>query len=474
MRAAQPFDDVIVPAHLPLRGRYNRSVLPALVYTALTAAVASSLGMPLVPTIADEFGVSINAAQWMLTVNLLSGALATPIMGRLSDGGRVKGLLLAGLGVLLAGSVVAALAPTFSIFLVGRALQGISYAINPMTIVIARTQMEAHRAQYGISTLSVIVAAGLGLGYPLTGVIAAFLDFRFAFWFAVVFTISAIVVVIVIVPSGSEKGIQRRKFDFVGAVALSTALGALLLGVSEAPTWPLPITIATLSLSVVASVGWVFIELRTEHPFVDLRLFRFPDILLANVTAIALGTAMYIALSIVSLVAQAPTNTGYGIELPLALSGFIILPLSIGSLTANRLVRIVSRRTSMSDLLVIGSGMLAISTVFLAIAHAELWQILVGMLFFGLGIGATFGAMPALIGRRVASAELGSAVSFNQVLRTVGGSLGSAITAAVIAANLAPDLYPTTAGVVWAMTAGAVICVAVFVTLFLQTWRRRG
>nr|WP_223172552.1 MFS transporter [Microbacterium sp. NIBRBAC000506063] len=76
---------------LPLSGSGGRWLLRALVYTALTAAVASSLGMPLVPTIAEEFGVSINAAQWMLTVNLLVGALATPIMGRLSDGSHVKG-----------------------------------------------------------------------------------------------------------------------------------------------------------------------------------------------------------------------------------------------------------------------------------------------------------------------------------------------------------------------------------------------
>nr|WP_262927791.1 MFS transporter [Microbacterium sp. NIBRBAC000506063] len=368
---------------------------------------------------------------------------------------------------------MAAIAPTFSVFLVGRALQGVSYAINPMTIVIARSQLEPRRAQHGISTLSVTVAAGLGIGYPLTGVIAAFLDFRFAFWFAVVFALSAILVVAFIVPSGAELDLERRTFDYLGAVVLSVALGALLLGISEAPIWPLLATFATLSLSVIAFVVWVFVELRTEHPLVDLRLFRLPDVLLANVTAIALGTAMYIALSIVSLVAQAPTSTGYGIELPLAVAGLFILPLSAGSLAANRLVRIASRRTSMSSLVVVGSGMLAVSTVFLAVAHSELWEVLVGMLFFGLGVGATFAAMPAVIARRVASAELGGAVSFNQVLRTVGGSFGSAITSSVIAANLAPDRYPSSGGVVLALSAGAAICVAVLVALVASAGRSR-
>ncbi|MGO2643187.1 MFS transporter, partial [Brevibacterium aurantiacum] len=69
-------------------------LLPALVYAALSTAVVSSLGMLLVPTISTEFHVSISAAQWMLTINLLVGAIVTPVMGRLSDGPHKKRLLV--------------------------------------------------------------------------------------------------------------------------------------------------------------------------------------------------------------------------------------------------------------------------------------------------------------------------------------------------------------------------------------------
>ena len=113
-------------------------LLRSLVYTALTSAIVSSLGMLLVPKISHEFAVSISAAQWMLTINLLVGAVATPIMGRLSDGPYTKRLLLCSLTCILIESVVAACAPNFTVFLVGRALQGLSYGIVPVTIALAR------------------------------------------------------------------------------------------------------------------------------------------------------------------------------------------------------------------------------------------------------------------------------------------------------------------------------------------------
>jgi MFS family permease len=60
------------------------------VYAALSSGIVSSLGMLLVPSVADEMNVPVNSAQWMLTINLLVGAVATPIMGRLSDGPRKR------------------------------------------------------------------------------------------------------------------------------------------------------------------------------------------------------------------------------------------------------------------------------------------------------------------------------------------------------------------------------------------------
>ena len=84
-------------------------------------------------------------------------------------------------------------------------------------------------------------------------------------------------------------------------------------------------------------------------------------------------------------------------------------------------------------------------------------------------MGASYAAMPALIARSVATEELGSSVSFNQVLRTVGSSFGTAVSGAVLAANMAPDLHPTGAGISTTLAIGALLCAAVFIALLIHT-----
>lgn len=65
-----------------------------------------------------------------------------------------------------------------------------------------------------------------------------------------------------------------------------------------------------------AAAAWALLELRTDHPLINLRVLRDGDVLVANGTAAGLGAAMYIC-SVASLIAQSPDTTGYGIALPL-------------------------------------------------------------------------------------------------------------------------------------------------------------
>lgn len=446
------------------------TLLPALIYAALTSAIVSSLGMLLVPTISQEMHVEVSTAQWMLTVNLLVGAVATPIMGRLSDGPHTKRLLVWALAVVLAGSVVAAIAPSFTVFLVGRALQGLTYGVVPVTIALARRHLAENQVRVGISSLSVVVATGLGVGYPLTGILAALFDFRFAFWFAALFVVTAVAAVWRVVPDGPDAQAPRVPFDVPGALLVGGGLSVLLAAVSEGPRWgwASPWTIGLLVGAAAVLAVWSLVELRAPYPLINLRVLGDGDVLVANGTAIGLGAAMYVSLSIGSLIAQAPASTGYGIALPLFWAGFVMLPLSMGSFGANRLVRAQAHRIHMRTLLLVGAGLVAASSILMWRAHDDLWEILIGMFGFGAGIGMTYAAMPGLIARSVAATELGSAVSFNQVLRTVGGSFGSAVAGAVLAAHLSADLHPTDGGIDLALAIGAVGCVVVFAALLIN------
>ena len=160
--------------------------MPTLVTIGSLMAVVSSLGAPLIPTLSRADGVSLSTGEWILTITLLTGALVTPIMGRLADGPRQRDVILFTLGCVVVGCIVAAVSENFAELLVGRGLQGFGLGILPVTMAIARRHLSPEKARRTIATLSVTTAMGVGLGYPITGLIAQAWDFRAAYWFGAI------------------------------------------------------------------------------------------------------------------------------------------------------------------------------------------------------------------------------------------------------------------------------------------------
>jgi len=110
------------------RGWRDAALVPSLVAVGAMVAIISSLGAPLIPTIAAQDHVSLSTAQWLLTAALLTGALVTPVLGRLADGTHQRDVIVLALGVVVLGSVLAAVSNSFVLLVVGRGLQGVGLA----------------------------------------------------------------------------------------------------------------------------------------------------------------------------------------------------------------------------------------------------------------------------------------------------------------------------------------------------------
>ena len=257
-----------------------RLLVGALVYTGLVVSLIGTLGTPLIPLIVRDQHVSFVAAQWMLTVTLLVGAVAGPTLGRLGDGPRRKGVLMGGLGSVLAGAAVAGVAGNFPQLLVGRALMGLGLGLMPLTFAIARDCLPRPMNLRVVAMLSVTVASGTGLGYPLTGTIADHVDYHFAFWLAAVLGAVAIGLIALAVPGADLAGAgadrPRRPFDVPGALLIGLALGTVLLGFSEATSWgwASPAVLGLFAAGVVLGAGWFAVERTSKAP---LRRAALPD-----------------------------------------------------------------------------------------------------------------------------------------------------------------------------------------------------
>ena len=214
--------DLLTPPWRP------RAVLPVLVAVSALVAVVTSLGAPLIPSIAQSDGVSLSTGEWVLTAALMSGALATPAMGRLADGPRKRRVIVVALAVVCAGCVLSAVSTGFAMLVVGRGLQGVGLGLLPVTMAIARSEFSPQKTARAVATLSVSAAVGAGLGYPITSLIAQFYDYRAAFWFGAITVGAALVLVMVVLPWQSDG--RSRPFDYLGMATLGHCRGRRVRG----------------------------------------------------------------------------------------------------------------------------------------------------------------------------------------------------------------------------------------------------
>ena len=448
-----------------------RALVPALIFIGTCVAVISSLGAPLVPAIASDTGASPADAQWTLTITLLVGAVATPVVGRLGDGPHRRPVVLVVLAVVVAGGVLAALPLGLGWIIAGRGLQGFALGLTPVAIATARDVLAGERGRSTAAALSLTTAVGIGLGYPITGAIAEFGGVHTAFWFGAAFTAVALVTALVVFPAAPSRPATR--LDVVGGLLLGVGLACLLLFTSEggAHGWASPWLLVLAAVAVVALVTWVFWELRRPFPLVDLHLARGRTAGVAHTAALLIGLSNYLMITGVTFLAQTPVSSGYGFGASVVLSGLILLPFSVGSLVAGRVTRALVVRGRGAVVLPASALITALANLLFATARTELWELFLLMGVCGFGVGGAFSAFPGLIARAVPPSETGSAMGLNQVLRYVGFATGSALTATLLeAATPEGGAYPASGGytALGLLACGVALVTAVLIAVLLR------
>nr|MDT0664105.1 MFS transporter [Micromonospora sp. DSM 115978] len=303
--------------------------LAALPYTAMQSMVA-----PALPTLQAAFDSSPSATAWLLTSFLLSASVATPIVGRLGDVHGKRRVLLVTLGCLVAGTVVCAVATSLPAMIVGRLTQGVAGAVFPLSFGLIRDAMPSERIGPAIGLMSTIIGIGGGLGVVLTGPILDNFSYNWLYWFPLLPMVVALVGIAVVVPESPVRA--NRSINWVGALALSATLAALLAAVSQGATWgwSSPGVLGLVAASALTGVGWVRSELRSDGPLVDMRMLGARVIWTTNLAGMLVGFGMYSSFVLVPQLVQFPTASGYGLGRTPSEAGLLLLPSALIMLVA--------------------------------------------------------------------------------------------------------------------------------------------
>lgn len=419
------------PGAVESRWRTPGAVYWGMITMIFASGLAGGLGAPLVTEISRSEGVPLSVAQWSVTGGLLTAAVAAPVVGRLGGGGRQRPVLICLMAMATLGTVLAALPLGIEALLIGRTLQGLGVAAQPLMMAVGRAALTPEREVSGVSSLSVAISTSAGLGFPVAAFLGQQVGVHGAFWFGVTLYAICLLTAIVVVPGSGS--VTPARFDLFGAVLLGSGTLSLLLAISQSRAWgytsPAVIGLLVVGLVALSVTGWWL--LRTPDPLVDLRLARHPVLVACHVAAGFCGMGMYMLMTLCLILAQA-TGTQHGLGLGIAVSGALMLPYSILSVVGNKAGVRVSKVIDTQVVLPLGCVVFAVALFMLALWHHEPWQLLLAMCIGGLGSGMAFTSLPLLMMRVVPPAELASALSFNTVLRFVGFSTGSVAAVALL------------------------------------------
>ncbi|GAB3610740.1 MFS transporter [Humibacter ginsengiterrae] len=427
----------------------------ALVAIAFLGAVIGGVGAPLITSVALNLHVPLDAAQWTLTVTLFAGAIAAPVLGRLGTGEHRRASILVTSSLVALGGLLTALplpagALPFTVLLLGRALQGLGLGLIALLMSVARDHVPGERAHSTIATISVAGTVGVGVAYPLMGLIDQVAGLRIAYGVGFVISLAAALIAWRTIPKDAPRPLDparqpdapRRtdaqsastRIDFPGAILLAVGTLGVLLAVAQPVVWRMPWAGASiLAASTMALAAWIAVERRAAAPLVNVRLLARGGLLLTNAAMLTAGVGMYLLFSLLTRYVQTPSSAGYGFALPGVLAGAALIPFSVLGFVAGRLTPWLTNRVSTRWTFAIHAAFVILAAVVFALAPSLLAAVLASMALLGFGVGGVSAIMPRLVLQDVPQQETSSVLSVNQIVRSVGFSIGSAVAGLLLA-----------------------------------------
>ena len=305
-----------------------------LVLAVLSSQLCAAAVSPLVPAIASEFGVGLGPASAVMSLFFVGSAVGGVVIARWSDAvGRRKALLFV-LALVGAGTILCAVAPSFPLFLAGRATQGLGIAAFPLSYLIVREELSPQLFGVGIGLLTACNGGILGLDGVFGGAISGAYGVRAVFWVLLSVPLLAFAGVLISIPKAAGTG---EAMDWPGALAITIVLVAASQAVSALSARRVAEAALAVAVAAVAATVFLVIERSSHRPMIPLRFARqrtFWPVLVA--TFFSLAALQPVVTYTVALMAQnplvgfsmTPTAAALHFLMPAALSGVLVAPLA--------------------------------------------------------------------------------------------------------------------------------------------------
>jgi DHA2 family multidrug resistance protein len=230
------------------------------------------------------FDVNYANVQWVITGYALASGMATPMASFMEQRFTMKRVWLGALTAFTAASVLCGLAPAFWVLVLGRVIQGFAGGMMlPLAISTLFQVFPPGQRGQAMGFFAIPMVAGPALGPTIGGYIVTNWDWRLVFFVNLPIGIAAVILGwLALHPGKPRYGIR---FDTIGALLSSIGFGLTLFGLSRVDSdgWGSMTVRGCIGLGILSLVAFLIYELKRDDPLLNVRLFRMPQFLIANV-----------------------------------------------------------------------------------------------------------------------------------------------------------------------------------------------
>ena len=416
------------------------------------------------PVIKRDLGSSLQDLEWMVNAYTLTFAVLLLTGAALGDRFGRRRLFVLGLAIFTAGSAAAALAPSSSVLILARAVQGLGGAIvTPLTLTILSAAVSPQRRALALGAWGGVGGLAIAVGPLVGGAIAQGVNWHWIFWLNV--PVGIVAVVLASLRLEESRGPEGR-LDLPGLALASGGLLGLVWAVIHGNEygWTDPQILAAFAVGAVLLVLFAAWERRTASPMLPLHMFRSRAFAAANAVSLLMYFGMFGSIFLLSQFFQVVQGLN-----PFE-AGLRVLPWTAMPAFVAPIAGLLAGRIGSRPILVPGLALMAVGLGWLAavssptVPYAELVPAFV---VSGIGMGMFFAPIANVVLSAVYPEEEGKASGANNAIREIGGVFGVAVLASVFSANgsyVSPQAYVD--GLVPAVWVGAVaVAVAAVVAL---------
>ncbi|MEO8529317.1 MAG: MFS transporter [Pseudolysinimonas sp.] len=417
--------------------RSQRLVLAIAVLASFVAFLDGTVVNVALPAILRDLGGGIATQQWVVDAYLITLGSLILVAGSISDAfGRI---LVLRIGLLLFGiaSIGIAAAQDPLLLIVARALQGVAGALLvPSSLALITSTFDGKARGRAIGTWTALTSTAMIVGPFLGGVFVDFVSWRFAFLINVV----PITVTFVLLAMLGQKDVRAAgvRIDYLGAVLCTLGLGGIVFALIEQGNlgWANPAIYLSMGLGVLAFAGFLVRQRFARNPIMPLGLFRVRNFWTGNLATAFIYGALGLSSVVVGIYLQE------GAHLPATLAGLASLPSILMMIGLSSRFGALAARYGARVFMTVGPILAGLGTLWYLMVANDFnywWQVLPGVLVFGLGLTMTVAPLTSTILGAIDHARAGTASAVNNAVARIAGLVLTAMLGMIVGGQLDLD-----------------------------------